>query len=76
MVKIKKGNSIIEVPYFFGAPRSETSPAYAISKKLLSDKPFIKIDGKELWSPIHFKDSIEMHPEHGGNYTVAMLNKN
>ncbi len=72
-VFVVEGGDTLEMPYFFGAPRSVTSPAYRISKSLLRNKTVVNIGGKDYHTPITFEDSKEMHPEHGGNYTVAHL---
>jgi len=63
--------------YEFGDPRSATAPAYHISGKLIAGHPLMTYDEEDrkigLISPIQFEASKEMHPEHGGNYTIAHL---
>lgn len=64
--------------YEFGDPRSDTSPAYHISGKLIAEQPLITYTdekGKRLGliSPIKFEQTRAMHTEHGGNYTIVDL---
>ena len=71
----------VQREYRFGDPRSESAPAYQISKKIAEGNDLITVrdeNGRResLPSPIPFVRSGEMNVLHGGSYTLADLRKN
>ena len=74
--KIK--GELCKVPYFFGAPRKVTGPAYALSQKLARGEFSVETSHERLTIPneMRFVVTNDIHTFHGGRYTVSVLNGN